>query len=436
MVMSCAALMACGGGSSGGGGGSGDGGDSSGTLSLDAQDYIYSYSASANLSSRSLSPKEYTAAPGEAGGFSRSGCEADMLQQQIIRRSKFSSMIQCYMEFMEDYGGVTLDSDWTVFNVSMPEDSGPEEAEGGSFLMRVRKHAAGIYDMDACFGGQLRTEMRTSASGSGCIVSVIDEGDWGSGSLEIVLEGACNVDNYTSATFTEEFVDTEFGSYGSTSLSADNSSDVNVVSGAFANESENDSSNIQVYAQFDATSGSAKHDSSGTYTAQSASDMMESYLEQGVVDCNNQAISSSDYLCCEGPGGDNCSQEEGGCFVVASGTSCSFDDSGVESFSITPVSENSLEFKVSSENSSFYAAVNAQDLTAVPSQPTIAFADNWDCDSSGAIEIGQSDMMAGGTAAMAAMQVCMGKEQDMDDFQDNSLCQNTEDTQREEWDQQ
>lgn len=395
--------------------------------SLDAQNYDYSYTQPSSNLSKSLSISKANK-PGEVGGFSRSGCEANSLKKQVIRNSKLPDMIRCYASFIESVTGTEMTEAWRVFAISnFPEGQGPGES---SFVVRMRKSpGGGGIDMDSCMGGSKETELRTVANpGGGCtITSKNISNSWGDNQMTITLTGACNSTTYDTATFAMDFND-NYG-YGSATLGANRADSFNTLSGAMYGTYGGNAFTGKAYSKFGETYGSSKYNSVGTYPAQSISVMCggNSYCTDYFA---GLGFAADDYACFSetAPGS--------GIWVpeAAVEQKCTFDQTGVESFQVATTS-NTQAFTVidhSTVENSFYDDVYDHDLAALV-QPTITYTDEWLCNANDAEPLDISVKLAAGTDAQrAAFAVCVAKDSEMNDFTNADSCQKMEDANRSE----
>lgn len=353
------------------------------------------------------------AMPGEVGGFSRSGCEADQARNRIIREAKFPKMILCYMKAMSTSLGLEPgDGDYHYYNLGeIP--GGPDEV-GGTMDMKIAIKKSGTeFTMLMCESG-VKTMEFVIDTGSAYSGHVIDQWEFNGyqDARHLTFEADGDPDNFTSATFSQTFSSAQWG-YGQETLEASPSSAT--VYGYFNDTYQGQNFSGAQYAQFDATEGTAKYDVSGTYPAMSVGEIAsfdsEWYNWLTMAQPDGLGLTDNDFICCD----------ENGCSQVASGEGCTFSDSDTESYTISGSAPNQT-FTVSASDSSYAAAVDAVTLPSTDTAPTISFSST---DFSDCTATTWSDM----TTPTEAPDVseCMAMEDEMDDYQDTNGCQEQED---------
>lgn len=276
--------------------------------------------------------------------------------------------------------------------------------------------------MDYCLGITKDTELRTTMNpDGGCTIAQTNKSDdYGSFLMAMTLVGACSDSTYTTASFTMSFNDT-FG-YGSATMTADRASVFNTLSGAMHSTWEGSVFEGRVYSKFGETMGSAKHRGDGEYPASTVSESCAG--DQNCVQGMFQLYGfGADAYVCWTP------QEDGNWVPEAAGddNKCNFTDEGAQAFSIT-TSGNTQTFTVlATDTEGAYYGDVSQSILSDPEEPSIEYTDPWECDATDATPIDIGSLMQTGTPAqLAAFEACMTLEQEMNDFEQGSVCEEQE----------
>ncbi|MBI2340509.1 MAG: hypothetical protein HYU99_09135 [Deltaproteobacteria bacterium] len=391
----CLAVTACGGGGGGGGGGSDSGGGSGGgSTEIDITDpAALSYDISQlDVSAQSgsegnISALMKRAIGGEVGDDSIAGCQVDQMGGEAVRIAKQVDLINCYVSHMLDAAGEEIPTDeFAYFSVAVPEGF-----EGEDFSIKVRVGKFGEeFRMDACEGGALSMELRTTLTDTTLDASVVNhfaQGEFDekmSVDFNVELEeGATEmtVDTVSSADITAEF-DGNFG-LGRMDFTYDGTTATNTVSGVHqGNFGAGDSFTGQIGGEWDATAGAAKYSATGSFPGIPAEFLppeVSGSVGAGQVAC-------PDFEDCDP--GENFENDPGcqfspdiSCFcfeVVAESEGCTFSESGTEAFSIAYDTGTEEKTFTLVETNAFVDPVTALTLPGVE-DISIAFADNWDC---------------------------------------------------------
>lgn len=382
---------------------------------LDPAQYDISLkSGSNNLSAKVL--------PGELGGFSRAGCEANQTRNRIVREAKFPKMILCYMTKMSDELGIELgDGDYNYYNLG-EVPGGPDKMDGSMEMKIAIKKVNNTITMLMCESDAKVMEFVITADSDNGIYQghIIDtwtfESEQGAiseaRSLEFNTDG--NSSNFTNADFSQTFVSDQWG-YGSESLIATPSSAT--VQGYHHDSFQGNNFSGSAYAQFDASQGTTKYSATGTYPATQVAEAAN--IDQGwyqyLIDSEwGLGLTDNDYVCCD----------KDGCFQVEGESSCEFTDSGTESFAIAGILPN-LTFTVIG-SSDYVDTVNAVTLQNPNSVPSIEFSSTefTDCGTNA------EWISISGTGLDVNVDDCMAIEEELTEFQDHDGCHQLEEQAR------
>ncbi|MBU0505247.1 hypothetical protein KJ708_04565 [bacterium] len=337
----------------------------------------------------SFNALQYVEKDGEAI-FSRAGCEADQQRNRIIREAKFPKMMLCYMQKMADGMGMEMGADDYNYYKLDGMDEGPEK-DGKSMEMRIAiKKTDNTITMLMCENETKVMEFLITASDTykGHIIDkwtfeeyMIDVDSkmlkktetpqMITESRHLKFDADGDPDNFTTAMFTQAY-DSSLWGFGEETLVA--TPDYATVYGYFNDKFDGNNFTGSSYARFDATQGTATYSVSGSYPAENVGDIADIdedwYIWLTEAEPNGLGLSDTDYICCD----------KDSCEEVAAGKSCSFTDSGTESFAIVGTPPNEM-FNLSDTDSAYAAFVDAAKLPETDTAPSIDFtsSDFSDC---------------------------------------------------------
>lgn len=397
---------------------------------LDPREYDLTTSETLN----SLSARE-----GDTGRFSRSGCETDRMKKNIIRNAIMPQMLLCYMKGMEEASGGTAAGDG-VFNYWRGDDSIGQEAEGPEGVeqfkprMAIKKEAE-VLTFVMCNDTVKSMELVISTANNVYSGHVIDQwGDGFSGKLEFSADGT--PDSFTTASFTQYFVENSslWQGFGSETLEA--TPTYNTVYG-FYNESGEQEFAGGVYAMFDIDEGTAKYRSdSGSYTAQTleeifndcetynggteaCGDFEDDWLNGWLVqECAMEGLTAGSEVCFG-----ECIEGEICCPTEAVGETCEIEggDTHIESFAIDATDPLALVFTWA-ETSAYAETVEAQDPPDSSTEPTIEFTS-----ASADVDCSQSESWPSLTFTQEPdLTECQAMEAEMNNWDTGELCEQLE----------
>lgn len=325
----------------------------------------------------------------QAGGFSRAGCETDVLKKNIIRNAILPRMILCNIRALETAAGGAAAGSGTFNYWKMDPPEGEQGPSGvDSFDPRVAIKQDGTqFVFVLCNGATKSMELVIDTANNVYSGHVIDKwGDNFEGMLEFSADGL-PPDSFTLASFTQSFneVSHDYTGYGSATLQA--TPDYNVVFGFQSGlMADGGSFGGATYAKFNATEGTAKYrmdsgtypgqtiaeafgycQSSGGCSAESAEDWIDpvnGWLVNGSP-CSLTIPDAQTKLCFSGDDCPTLADENGNC-AIPTGSEHS------ESFTINNSNPLSLIFAVA--NSSVYSTdVAAATAPSSVTAPTIEF---------------------------------------------------------------
>ncbi len=408
--------------------------------SVDSSDYDYSRTGSAVTLARGVEDVMRTA----SGEFSRAACEANFLNNQIISESRQVEILLCYLRAMTtNVSGFTIPSDeYAYYSLTVPSiESGVADPTSSafSFLMRVGlwESTSGVSELkfDMCETGALSQEVRiqfSDADDSGvCGLSgsvtqsynselmgmtignsyAIDEDSSKNACEE--LKAKSTMDSYLSSVSLQAQMDGDMGT-GIMTFGADPSTSTNTISGAMAVTQGGNDFSSAIWAKFDTSKGSAKYSASGTMPAMSCSSFLNWIPEDSQAAFATALGLSSVDECTTTPY--LCSLDEDPYYQLASdqdNATCTFTDSGVDSYAIAKVSGEITKdsFTKSSSDNDYTATATAATLPST-TDVSIAFSDNWDCTGS-FTDLNIIELFISGILAPTILDSCMSLDEAM-----------------------
>lgn len=440
LIIAAAAMLvaAC---SSSGGGGSTTGGT---VTEIDALSDVPTsvvdpaqYDHTQNSTLASLSKSASVSKVQGVGGFSRAGCETDRMKKNIIRNAILPKTILCFMQAFETAGGVSAagDNAWNQWkgDGAMGEDTGPPGVEAFQPRMAIKKSGDAL-TFAMCNGTTQAMELYISTANNRYTGHVIDA--WGEGhSSRLDFQADGTPDDFTTATFTQSFVESNdyFAGFGSQSLEA--TPERNAVYGFYNEKHGQQSFAGGVYAMFDNDEGTARFSQdSGGYPAPTVQEVFQ-MCQQHNSECGEfengwlgptgwlatqctLTLTANDRICFP-----MCEEGQPCCPTAAVGGTCSIEagEGHTESFAINSSNPLALIFTVAA-NSSYADEVAAATIPSSSTQPTIAFTSataDVDCSTS-------ASWTPLTFSTPPNLSECEAMQDEMDDFNPGDLCQEQE----------
>lgn len=363
--------------------------------------------------------------PGEEGGFSRAGCEADQAVNRIVRNFQFPEVILCYLQKMGDALGMEFgEDDYNYYNLG-DVPGGPDETGGSMSMKMAVKKVDDTLTMLMCENDVKVMEFEITADVENSLYEghVIDSWTFDIDGVEASEQRSLNfnadgdADNFTESEFSESYVSDIWG-YGSETLTA--TPDYAIVTGSNVNTHEGQDFSAAIYSKLNSTAGTAKFDVTGTYPAMNVGEIgvwepdWYSYL------INELGLTDEDYICC---------QEEG-CSAVEDGENCEFTDVDTEAFSITGTAPDLNYLVVADDAGEYFTEVDAQEVS-LEAQPTIEFS-NSDFSDCAPPEGSEWSTLSADEITEELVAECAEKDEEMNDFQDENTCETLEQAARNE----
>ncbi|MBI2339851.1 MAG: hypothetical protein HYU99_05750 [Deltaproteobacteria bacterium] len=373
------------------------------------------------------------------GKSSRAGCEANAHKDEIFRMSQMAQLDRCYPEAMESAGLFTIGDGFSYYSLTPPEmgdeekermcdDIPPEKVDertaceegtaGGPKDLKIRLGLIdGALQIDMCESDALQNEATYTATGSVYTATVTRVGNF-LGTTE-GSKFAMTVDLGTSGTVTDSLVALGDGSasasaqmnssFGNGLIAFDASASNNAISGAFNGAFTDPFTDVdtsftgKVRAEFGPEDGCAKFSFTGAPPPMRVQDMIPFDISADQLDGFLQVLglelgielTADNYetvnLCPnplfdpENPSTELkpmvAANDDGACPTVTStGIECFTIANGVTTSDFGAEEYTQTFTTASNDSVSFYATVNAFDLSALdPTVDTVAFSRNWDC---------------------------------------------------------
>lgn len=392
------------------------------------------YDLTTQTASLSVLPNKTIGKVQQAGTFSRAGCEANELKKNVIRNAILPRMILCNVKAFETASGGAAAGDG-VFNYwKMPErESGPQ---GMAFEPRVAiKQDGSAFTFAMCNGTTKAMELYINTANNAYSGHVIDV--WGAGfqgSLQFSADGL-PPDNFTSASFTQSFIEESeyYQGYGSATFQA--TPTYNVVYGFHSGREGGHGGTFAgaTYGKFDLAEGTAKYRAdSGFYPAQTVEASFNMCAAQGnctgtVAEwldpetgwlvsgnpCSLTGIDASTKLCFAKDSCPSVANGEGLCEVAS--------NTHTESFTIDTTNPLALVF-TRADTSAYAADVALATAPDSSTRPAIEFTNaSADVDCSGS-----DSWPVVSFSSEPDMSACSAMEEEMNNWQAGDTCSNQE----------